>query len=218
MLAFATIAARFPRIPPLEPGPIGSRLGAVGAVFRANRRFALLLLGASLAAVATQAAWTFVPLVIASGGGGPFLVGLSAGLAAIVEIPVFAAGGRLGRRLPQRTLYVAGVGIYVFTMLAWAATQDPDVVAILRATSGVAFALVYPSLVVITGRLVPGQLRNTGQALLGTTSRGLSPIVGSAVGGLVYTRLGASALFLGAAVCAAAGAAIVWVALRDRGT
>jgi MFS family permease len=217
-IAFAAVAARFPRIPPLEPGPTGSRLGAVGAVLRANRRFAMFLFGASLAAVATQAAWTFVPLVIATGGGGPFLVGLSAGLAAIIEIPVFAAGGRLGRLASQRTLYLTGVGIYVATMLAWAITQNPDVVSVLRATSGVAFALVYSTLVVITGRLVPDQLRNTGQALLGTTSRGLSPIVGSAVGGLVYTHLGVSTLFLGAAACAAVGAAIVWLALRDRGT
>jgi MFS transporter, PPP family, 3-phenylpropionic acid transporter len=141
-------------------------------------------------------------------------VGLSAGLAAVIEIPVFAAGGALGRRVPQRTLYLSGVGIYVATMLAWALTSDPDIVAVLRATSGVGFALVYPSLVVITGRLVPDQLRNTGQALLGTTSRGFAPIVGSAVGGLIYTHLGASALFLGAAAYAAVGGAIVWFALE----
>ena len=49
--------------------------------------------------------------------------------------------------------------------------------AILRAASGVAFALVYPSLVLITGKLVPRELRNTGQVLLGT-SRDLAPIIG----------------------------------------
>jgi MFS family permease len=114
-------------------------------------------------------------------------------------------------------LYVTGVGMYVATMLAWAATQDPGIVAVLRAASGVAFALVYPSLVLITGKLVPGELRNTGQVLLGT-SRDLAPIIGSAVGGIVYTQLGAPALFLGAAGCAAAGAGIVWIALAAEGT
>ncbi len=49
--------------------------------------------------------------------------------------------------------------------------------------------------------------------LLGT-SRVLAPIIGSAAGGLVYTYLGAPALFLGAAACAAIGAVIVWLAIE----
>ncbi|MFL5766227.1 MAG: MFS transporter [Actinomycetota bacterium] len=212
-VAFAFVASRFPHDAPAEMEPTRSRLGTVGAAFRATPRLGLFLLGASLATAATQAAWTFVPLVIAGGGGGPFLVGLSAGLAAIVEIPVFAAGGAIGRRFSQRTIYAAGVAMYVATMLGWAATQDPSTVAILRAASGIAFALVYPSLVLITGKIVPREFRNTGQVLLGT-SRDLAPIIGSAVGGIVFTHLGASALFLGAAACAAAGALIVWIALE----
>jgi PPP family 3-phenylpropionic acid transporter len=213
MVAFAAVAARFPRDVPTDQEPPRSRLGTVGAAFRATPQLGLFLLGVSLATAATQAAWTFVPLVIAGGGGGPFLVGVSAGLAAIVEIPVFAAGGAIGRRLSQKTIYITGIAIYTATMLAWAATQNPETVSILRAASGVAFALVYPSLVVITGTLVPREFRNTGQVLLGT-SRDLAPILGSAVGGIVYSQLGASALFLGAAACAAAGAVIVWIALE----
>ena len=212
-VAFALVAARFPHDAPAEPEPTRSRLGTLGAAFRSTPRLGLFLLGASLATAATQAAWTFVPLVIAGGGGGPFLVGLSAGLAAIVEIPVFAAGGAIGRRFSQRTIYVTGIAMYVATMLAWAATQDPELVSILRAASGVAFALVYPSLVLITGKIVPKEFRNTGQVLLGT-SRDLAPIIGSAVGGLVYTYLGAPALFLGAAACAGVGAVIVWLAIE----
>jgi PPP family 3-phenylpropionic acid transporter len=212
-VAFAVVAARFPQDVPLDRGPTRSRLGTVGETFRSTPRLGVFLLGVSLATAATQAAWTFVPLVIAGGGGGPFLVGLSAGLAAIVEIPVFAAGGAIGRRFSQRTIYLTGIAMYTATMLAWAATQSPEIVAILRAGSGVAFALVYPSLVVITGKLVPRELRNTGQVLLGT-SRDLAPIIGSAAGGIVYTQLGASALFLGAATFAAAGALVVWISLE----
>ncbi|MFL5736021.1 MAG: MFS transporter [Actinomycetota bacterium] len=212
-VAFALVAARFPQDVPVDREPSSSRLGTVGETFRATPRLGLFLLGVSLATAATQAAWTFVPLVIAGGGGGPLLVGVSAGLAAIVEIPVFAAGGAIGKRFSQRTIYVVGIAMYTATMLAWAATQDPEIVAILRAASGVAFALVYPSLVVITGRIVPRELRNTGQVLLGT-SRDLAPIIGSAVGGIVYTQLGAPALFLGAAIFAAAGAVVVWISLE----
>jgi hypothetical protein len=82
-VAFAAVAARFPQVTPIEPVAIGSRLGAVGAVFRTSQRFALFLAGASLAAVATRAAWTFVPLVIADAGWRPVPPSVSSAGAAI---------------------------------------------------------------------------------------------------------------------------------------
>src|SRR5204863_385563 len=106
------------------------------------------------------------------GGGDPPRRGAGAGNAALGRARVGnapAAGGAIGRRFSQRTIYLTGIAMYTATMLAWAATQNPEIVAILRAASGVAFALVYPSLVVITGKLVPRELRNTGQVLLGTS-------------------------------------------------
>jgi hypothetical protein len=44
-------------------------------------------------------------------------------------------------------------------------------------------------------------------------SMGLGPIVGSSLGGVVFANLGPSALFVGAAGCAALGAVVVWLTL-----
>ena len=67
----------------------------------------------------------------------------------------------------------------------------------------------------MTGRLVPSRLRVTGQALLQIASTGIGPIVGAALAGFVYQRIGAAALFASAAAVVAIGATVVWLAMSD---
>ena len=212
LVVCAASTMRFPAIGRVERPARISRLGSIGDVFRAPR-FPSFLLGTFLVSVATAAAWSFVPLRIAARGGGPFLIGLSAGLAALIEIPCFLAGASLTARFGLRSLFVMGAGVYVATMVAWSLTGDPAIVATVKALGGIGFGLLYGAIVVITGRLVPDHLRNTGQTLAQTTSMGIAPIVGSGVGGLVWTRLGPTTLFASAAVCTAVGTAVVWAVL-----
>ena len=75
-------------------------------------------------------------------------------------------------------------------------------------------AATYAALVVITGRLVPLELRNTGQALMQIFGAGIGPIVGPAVGGFIYVHIGPSSLFLVSAAGVLAGIVVVWRALR----
>jgi PPP family 3-phenylpropionic acid transporter len=209
---YVALALRFPRtVPP--PRTAGSRLGSVGDAVRESPRLLPFLLGVLLVSTATQGAWSFVPLRIASFGGGPLIVGIAAGLAAVVEVPFLSASAWLGRRVSLRSLYVGGAMIYVASMLAWSVLSTAVAVAVVKIAAGAGFGLVYASLVVITGRLVPRRLRNTGQTLMQTASMSIAPVVGAAVGGLVYQGLGPAALFVGAAACAALGAAVVWFSL-----
>ena len=208
----AGLTARFPTERPSHRRRRASRLGSVGEAFHAPR-FALFLGGVFLMSVASSAAWSFVPLRIAARGGGPFLIGLSAGLAALIEIPFFRAGARLTARFGLRTLYAMGAAVYVATMVAWSLTADPTVVAAVKALGGIGFGMIYGAVVVITGRMVPDHLRNTGQTVVQTTSMGIAPIIGSGLGGLVWVHLGPTTLFASAAACATLGTAVVWVAL-----
>ena len=68
------------------------------------------------------------------------------------------------------------------------------------------------STAVIFDALVPQELRATGQALRLTVAFGVAPVVGTALGGAVFERLGAPALFLGAAATSAAGMIVAWFA------
>jgi MFS transporter, PPP family, 3-phenylpropionic acid transporter len=215
---YAWFARRFPASVAAQPGEgRPTRLGALGAVFRASPRLLPFLVGLLLLSVATSATDGFVPLQMLGAGGGPFLIGLAAGLAAVIEIPFFTASSRLAERFGMRNLFLAGVGASIATLFGYAWASSPMGVAVFRSLAGVGFGLKYGALVVLTDRLVAPHLRNTGQALMQTAHWSMGPILGPAIGGFVYVRLGPAALFAGAAVAATCAAAISWWSLRGVG-
>jgi PPP family 3-phenylpropionic acid transporter len=160
----------------------------------------------------THAAWDFVPLRIAAGGGGPMLVGVAAGVSAFIEIPFMRSSNSLLNRFGLRAVFLAGASVYIAASLGWAFVTAPAGVSALRIAVGVGFGLTYVTLVVMTGTLVPDHLRNTGQTLVQVCGQGLAPIVGSLVGGFVYQHVGPTQLFLGSALGIAVGMMIVWLA------
>jgi PPP family 3-phenylpropionic acid transporter len=217
LIVYAAFASRFPTTKAEPARSRTSRLGSIGAAFRESPSLLPFLVGLLVLSAATSSTDGFVPLRMLGVGGGPFLIGLAAGLSAVIEIPFFTAGASMGRRLGMRNLFLAGVAVSIVTLLGYAVARTPAEVAAFRSLAGVAFGLKYGALVVLTDRLVPHHVRNTGQALMQTASWGLGPVVGPAIGGFVYVRIGPPALFAGAAVVAAAAAVLSWWALRDVG-
>jgi PPP family 3-phenylpropionic acid transporter len=215
-LGLAVVALFVSRLPSGRPLPTeerAGRFGSVGDAFRAPR-MPTFLLGVLIVATSTHAAWDFVPLRIAAGGGGPFLVGISSGVSAFVEIPFIRWTTSLAERIGLRRVFAFGAVVYVAASIAWAFVSDAVAVTAIRIAIGVGFGLVYPTLVVITGRLVPDRVRNSGQALMSICSFGLAPVIGGAIGGVVYQHVGPPQLFAGSAVGIAVGAIIVWSAAR----
>jgi MFS transporter, PPP family, 3-phenylpropionic acid transporter len=218
LIAAALYVGRFRSPRPRAAGPAaGSRFGALGDALTHVPMFALFLVGVFVFGASTRAAWDFVPLRIVAGGGGPFLVGIAAGVSAFVEVPFMRSSGSLLDRFGVRAVFVAGGSVYVAASLAWAVVTAPLAVTAVRIALGVGFGLTYVTLVVMTGTLVPERLRNTGQTLLQVASWGLSPILGSLTGGFVYQHVGPRQLFLGSAAGIVAGMAIVWTATRRLG-
>jgi PPP family 3-phenylpropionic acid transporter len=213
LVVVALFVSRFRRGRPSATTKRRGRLGSVGEALRAHS-MPTFLLGVLVLSTSTHAAWDFVPLRIVSGGGGAFLVGVSSGVSAFVEIPFMRSAPSLAERLGLRGVFALGAVVYVVASAAWALVSDAVAVTAIRIAIGVGFGLVYPALVVITGRLVPAHARNSGQALMSICSFGLAPVIGGAVGGVVYQHVGPSQLFAGSAVGVAVGAGIVWTATR----
>jgi MFS family permease len=203
------------RLPAGAPAPVraASRFGALGDVFRASPGLLSFLVGMVISSVGTYAALDFVSLRIVGTGGGPFLVGVAAGLGALIEIPVMHWSSGLARRFGLRSVFVAGSLAYGLVFLAWSFLHSPLALALVAAGDGVAFALTYVGVVVVVGRLVPRRLLSTGQTVTQTVGWGVGAVVGPSIGGLVFARLGAPALFGGAAALCLGGGAWVWFAL-----
>lgn len=212
---FAAAAIRL-TAPPLRrvDGPRGSRLASARAAFHAAPRLAPFLGGLLLFSLASSATDGFVPLRMLGVGGGPFLIGLAAGLGAVLEIPFFVASGRLVARFGGRALMVTGLALGTAVLLGWAVVDSPSAVAAIRILAGAGFGLKYAATVLMTDRLVPAHLRSTGQALLQMSMWSLGPVIGPAIGGFVYVHAGPPWLFAGAGLAAAAGTALAWWSLR----
>jgi MFS transporter, PPP family, 3-phenylpropionic acid transporter len=190
-----------------------SRLGTVGEVFRASPRFWGYLAGALVLWTGFNGAWNFLALRIESRGGGPLLIGIGTALGGLVEVGVMLGSARLTRRIGLRTVYLFGSSVYATAFLLWGLVKSPVVVSLLTVFEGFGFALLFTSSVVIVGKLVPKELYSTGQSLSSTVGFGVGPILGGAVGGWVFQHKGAETLYLGAAVLALCGGAIVWATL-----
>ncbi len=214
LILCALYVGRFPKVRP-EPHPRGSRLGSFGDALAHVPRLPVYLLGLLVFGAAQHASWDYVPLRIESGGGGPFLVGIAAGVAAFVEIPFMRSSGSLMDRFGTRAMFAAGGAIYIGASLAWAVFTAPAAVTSVRIAVGAGFALTYVSIVVMTGTLVPERFRNTGQTLAQMCTAGLAPVIGSVIGGWVYEHVGPPQLFLGSAVGLAIAIAIVWAATSN---
>ena len=189
------------------------RLGAVGAVFREAPRFWVFLLAMLFVWTGFSAAWNFIGLKIAEGGGGALLVGLGAALGGLVEVPVMRLSSRLAKRYGLRPVYVAGCVVYAFGFMLWGLVEDPRIVSFLTVFEGVGFSLLFTTAVVVIGRMLPSTLYSTGQSLAGTVGFGIAPIVGAGIGGWVFDRFGTTTLYLGASVLALVGGVVAWGAL-----
>jgi PPP family 3-phenylpropionic acid transporter len=214
LILCALYVGRFPKVQP-EQHPRGSRLGSFGDALAHVPRLPVYLLGLLVFGAAQHASWDYVPLRIESGGGGPFLVGIAAGVAAFVEIPFMRSSGSFMDRFGTRAVFAAGGAIYVAASLAWAVFTAPAAVTGVRIAVGAGFALTYVSIVVMTGTLVPERFRNTGQTLAQMCTAGLAPVIGSVMGGWVYQHIGPPELFVGSAVGLAIAIAIVWAATSN---
>jgi len=194
------------------PSPVGTRRAMVVAL-------APFLLSLLLLFAAFNATFSFVSLRIRELGGGLFVVGAATALQALAEAPVMRITPRLNRVLGHRALYVIGSCFFVVAFTAWAYLDDPLAIGLVKLVAGIGFALVYVGSVLLVDDLVPPGLRGTGQGVAKAVSFGLSPILGSLVGGAIYDYAGPRALFLTCAGAAfVAGASVFVIAARNRAT
>ncbi len=193
----------------------GRRLADVPALLTRSRPLVLWLLALTLISVCTQAAVSFVPLAIADAGGGPLLLAISASVGAAFEIPLFARSERIAARIGLPRMFLIGVLIQVLVIASWTIESSATSIAITKMATGFSYGLTYTATVVITSRLVPAQMRAAGQGLMSVTSS-LGPVIGAAIGGLVFQHVGSHGLFVGSAVGLLIACGLAAISLRTQ--
>jgi PPP family 3-phenylpropionic acid transporter len=197
--------------PPHARGP--GRFGSVGDAFRHAPRFAWFLLATLFLWTGFSAAWNFLALRIEGAGGGPLLVGLGAALGGTAEVFVMRGSSRLAGRIGLRGVFAAGCMVYGTGFLLWGVVDNAVAISLLTVLEGFGFGLLFTSIVVIVGRLLPPSLYATGQSISTTVAFGIGPILGATAGGWIYQNVGPRALYVGAAALTAVAAVIAWLNL-----
>lgn len=129
-------------------------------------------------------------------GASGLLIGLAWTLAAGSEVPTFALLGRVMHRYHELALLALASLFYAIRWILYASINDPFVLTLLQLFHSVTFAVFWMTSVQYVVRLVPLQLRSTGQSLLAAVFIGLAGLIGGTVGGWIYDRWGGEGMYL----------------------
>ncbi|PZE20967.1 MFS transporter [Paenibacillus xerothermodurans] len=142
-------------------------------------------------------------------GSSDSLAGWAWALAAVSEIPTFALLGRYMHRFHELALLGIVAVLYTVRWLAYAWITDPAILIFMQATHSITFAVFWIVAVHYAVRLVPDEMRSTGQAMLSAVFIGLAGIVGGFAGGYIKDYWGGSSMYVLGAVLTAIAAALL---------
>ena len=195
---------------PVVPQPTRPWLGSAGVALRVAPRLSGVLVAVMLVSITIISGFTYLPLRLGDLGSPPSDVALSAGVAALAEIPAMLIAALVARRIGLRGMFVGSALIYGAATSSWILLDSPVVIILTRAITGVAFAWVLVCVVLTIARLLPPELQGTGQSLYQTVAFGLGAIVANLIGGLLYDGIGHAAVFGLGTVLAILAAAMGW--------
>jgi MFS family permease len=172
-----------------------------------------VLVSVTLIFTGVMSAGTYLGLRVSDLGGGPIQVGLANGIASGAEVPgMFLAAALMNVIGARRLLTLASLGFAACTA-SWIWLTNTLVIMAIRFVSGIFFAGMVVSLVLVIAAMLPRRLQSTGQTLLQACSFGVAAILANMLGGVLYQVGGPMGVFGGGALCAVAGGLFALVAL-----
>lgn len=149
-------------------------------------------------------------------GGTDTMAGLAWALAAVSEIPTFALLGRYMHKFNELALLFIVSVLYTVRWVLYGYITDPFALMFLQATHMITFAVFWLVAVHYVDRMVPEELRSTGQAMLSAVFLGVAGITGGYVGGLIKDTWGGEDMyFFGAVLTAVAAVLLLFTHLRN---
>ncbi|NKB70123.1 MAG: MFS transporter [Candidatus Latescibacteria bacterium] len=180
----------------------------------AERRWQLFLLLAFVGGLGSGFAFHYFFLYMEALGASRALMGWSLTVATVSELVAFALGDRLVRRWGAQRLLLIGALAALLRLAAYAVATTPMQGLAVQLLHGPSFALMWIAGVSQAKKLAPVGSGATAQALFSGVNFGLGGTTAALIGGALYQRLGAQALYSWAALGTLAGLALYLVAQR----
>ncbi len=200
--------------PPEPEKPPAKGTEASGGLLR-DRRFRLMLIATALLFFSHAFLSVYMLQIVQSVGGDNEDLGLMTGFVAVLELPTMFLFDRLLRRFScGGLLRFSAVFFAVKTTLVLAAGSLPAVYGGMFFQI-FAYALFIPASVRYAGEISGPANANRAQAYV-TVMTTLGSVCASGLGGAMIDRLGLKAALALAAVCAAAGAAVMVLGVREK--
>lgn len=160
-----------------------------------NRNLVAFLATFFLYRLCESGSMSFLSIYLQELGGSRSLIALAFAMAAVVEIPFMIwVGGmsdRIGRRPPLVIAFLAmPVRLFLYSQL-----RNPEGIFYVQLLHGLTFSFMLVASLAFMADLSPGDLRATGQGLLGMTS-GLAMTLGPLLGGVFADRISIGSMYL----------------------
>jgi len=190
-------------------------------VISANKLFFVFVVLGVLISVPNSINNTFSSLYITSLGGSKQLIGWSAFLAAIFEIPVFLLLDKYLKK-SKKTMIGSLVIVSMLFVLRWALMSlavSPLQIIFIQSLHCITFGGYYYVGTSLTAMLIPSEYRASGQAIYALTWGGVSGIIAGLSGGWMFESLGPQKMYSISALISIIGVfgfLIMWLKLRNQ--
>ncbi|HEX8993370.1 MAG TPA: major facilitator superfamily domain-containing protein 6 [Anaerolineales bacterium] len=176
-----------------------------------DRSVVFFLLSVFLVAVGNGAVQNFFSLYLDGIGAQAGVIGAAWAVAAISEIPVMLASGKLLRWIGPAGLLKIAFFVYALRWLLFSFIHDPLWALAAQPLQGLSFAAYLTAGVTYLNERTPEGLGATAQAVLGVVSFGVAAIVGSLAGGYLYDHAGMPVFFRIFSAVTLAGLVLFWL-------
>ncbi|WNS75170.1 MFS transporter [Bacillus sp. DTU_2020_1000418_1_SI_GHA_SEK_038] len=160
-----------------------------------NKPLLIFLLLILLLSISHRTNDNFISLYIIQLGGSENLVGISWFIAVLSDAIIFAFAGFWYKKYhPMLFIIVAGV-LYSLRWFTYSIINEPILIVSLQFLNGLTFACFYIAAFDYISRLIPSILKSTGHLLFYAIFFGLSGIIGSILGGILFDTFGGGTLY-----------------------
>lgn len=160
-----------------------------------NKQFVSFLIIMMFITITHRANDSFIGLFITSLGGSESLVGIGWFIALVSEAFIFAFAYKWFKK--DRALFFIILASILYTMrwILFAVSKDPLIILSGQILHGLTFGIFYLSSLDYISNLIPNRLKSSGHLIFYSVFFGLSGIIGSIGGGLIFDHLSGNHLY-----------------------